>query len=223
MQPASVRARRDGRRRREDARPSPVPFRHGHTVLGATRRPRHRPGLLRSRRFRRARSGSRRMPGWSPSSSTPTSTRRRGRSTAGASTSSTRAPAQSIGCPRWSVGLQTMAGLLKPGGLFYFAEFHPFTGVFGDDDLAVTQSYFERGPFAYDEPGTYADPAAPTATTGRSNGTTASATSSPHWHRLDCASSCCTSTTTPCMPAGRFSPPTSATTIGCPTACRRCR
>ncbi len=60
---------------------------------------------------------------------------------------------------RWA---RTMAALLAPGGRFYFAEFHPITEVFGEDDLAITNSYFDRGPHVYDEPGTYADLSAPT-------------------------------------------------------------
>ena len=55
-----------------------------------------------------------------------------------------------------------MVALLGPGGRFYMAEFHPFTDVFGDEDLAVRNSYFDRGPWRYDEPGTYADLTAPT-------------------------------------------------------------
>ncbi len=60
---------------------------------------------------------------------------------------------------RWA---QVMASLLAPGGRFYISEFHPFTEVFGDDELTVERSYFERGPWLWDEPGTYADPDAQT-------------------------------------------------------------
>jgi hypothetical protein len=42
------------------------------------------------------------------------------------------------------------------------SEFHPFTEVFADDELSVQRSYFERGPWLWDEPGTYADPNAQT-------------------------------------------------------------
>jgi SAM-dependent methyltransferase len=63
---------------------------------------------------------------------------------------------------RWA---KTMAELLVPGGRFYFAEFHPFTEVFGEEELIVTNSYFDRGPHEYDEPGTYADLSAPTTHT----------------------------------------------------------
>jgi SAM-dependent methyltransferase len=63
---------------------------------------------------------------------------------------------------RWAA---TMAELLAPEGRFYMAEFHPFLEVFGDEELTLERSYFERGPLLYDEPGTYADPDAPTTHT----------------------------------------------------------
>ena len=51
-----------------------------------------------------------------------------------------------------------VAELLRPGGFLYLAEFHPFTDVFGDDDLTVEHDYFHREePTVWDEPGTYAD------------------------------------------------------------------
>jgi SAM-dependent methyltransferase len=55
---------------------------------------------------------------------------------------------------RWA---GVMAGLVVPGGRFYLAEFHPVTEMFGDEELTVEHSYFERGPVLWDEPGTYAD------------------------------------------------------------------
>jgi SAM-dependent methyltransferase len=60
---------------------------------------------------------------------------------------------------RWA---RVMASLVAPGGRFYLAEFHPFSAVFADDDLTVAYSYFHTEPFVWDEPGTYADPDAPT-------------------------------------------------------------
>jgi SAM-dependent methyltransferase len=60
---------------------------------------------------------------------------------------------------RWA---STMASLLATGGRFYLVELHPITEVFAEDSLEVTESYFDPGPHAYDEPGTYADPSAPT-------------------------------------------------------------
>jgi SAM-dependent methyltransferase len=56
----------------------------------------------------------------------------------------------------------TVAALLAPGGRFYMAEFHPFSVVLGEEDLSVTDSYFDPGPFLHDEPGSYADPDAQT-------------------------------------------------------------
>jgi SAM-dependent methyltransferase len=60
---------------------------------------------------------------------------------------------------RWA---NVMSSLLAPGGRFYISEFHPFTEVFADEDLTVERSYFQRGPWLWDEPGTYADPEAQT-------------------------------------------------------------
>ena len=57
---------------------------------------------------------------------------------------------------------RVVAALVAPGGRFYLAEFHPFSGVFGDEELAVKYPYFHAQPFVWDEPGTYADPAATT-------------------------------------------------------------
>ncbi|MCH2162487.1 MAG: class I SAM-dependent methyltransferase, partial [Phycisphaerales bacterium] len=49
--------------------------------------------------------------------------------------------------------------LVKPGGRFYMVEFHPFTDIFGDDDLDVSNHYFDRGvPFVDVDGGTYTDP-----------------------------------------------------------------
>ena len=50
------------------------------------------------------------------------------------------------------------AALVRPGGFLYLTEFHPFTDVFGDEDLTVEHDYFGRPePQVWDEPGTYAD------------------------------------------------------------------
>jgi SAM-dependent methyltransferase len=57
---------------------------------------------------------------------------------------------------------RVMTDLLAPDGRFYLAEFHPITEVFGDEELTVERSYFERGPVLYEEPGTYADLSAAT-------------------------------------------------------------
>jgi SAM-dependent methyltransferase len=60
---------------------------------------------------------------------------------------------------RWA---RTMAALLAPGGRFYLTEFHPVTDIFADEDLSVAHPYFIEGAVTYEEPGTYADLAAPT-------------------------------------------------------------
>ncbi len=60
---------------------------------------------------------------------------------------------------RWA---STVAALTAPGGRFYMAEFHPFSVVLGDEELTVTDSYFDTGPFLQDEPGSYADAEAQT-------------------------------------------------------------
>ena len=64
--------------------------------------------------------------------------------------------------PRWG-GI--VAELLKPGGILYLAEFHPFTWVFGDDTLEVEYDYFHRPEgesFDDGEQGSYADMTIPT-------------------------------------------------------------
>src|SRR5829696_8020249 len=56
---------------------------------------------------------------------------------------------------RWA---EVVADLLKPGGFLYLTEFHPFTDVFGDEDLSVEYAYFQdENPRVWEEPGTYAD------------------------------------------------------------------
>jgi SAM-dependent methyltransferase len=60
---------------------------------------------------------------------------------------------------RWAA---VVAGLLRPGGRLYLAEFHPFSWVFGDEDLSIAHPYFGDRQVTSDEPGTYADSAAQT-------------------------------------------------------------
>lgn len=60
---------------------------------------------------------------------------------------------------RWA---QVAAHFVKPGGVFYILEFHPFAGIFDDDpgvtDLVVRYPYFRPDePLRFDEDGTYAD------------------------------------------------------------------
>ena len=40
---------------------------------------------------------------------------------------------------RWA---EVVADLLEPGGFLYLTEFHPFTDIFGDEDLSVEYDYF---------------------------------------------------------------------------------
>ncbi|NYH80663.1 SAM-dependent methyltransferase [Actinopolyspora biskrensis] len=56
---------------------------------------------------------------------------------------------------RWA---RTVAGLLRPGGRLYLAEFHPLTDVLDDEHGAtVARDYFTRDARTYDAPGSYAD------------------------------------------------------------------
>ncbi|RNL86930.1 methyltransferase domain-containing protein [Halostreptopolyspora alba] len=56
---------------------------------------------------------------------------------------------------RWA---RTVAGLLRPGGRLYLAEFHPLTGVLDDAHGATAvRDYFSRGARTYDSPGSYSD------------------------------------------------------------------
>ena len=95
-------------------------------------------------------------PGVEADSSAPTSTRPRRRWTHGASTSST-----TVGAINWLPDMARWAGvvaaLLEPGGVFYMTEVHPFSWVFGDNELTVEQDYFQRDRNDSGEPGTYAD------------------------------------------------------------------
>jgi SAM-dependent methyltransferase len=66
-----------------------------------------------------------------------------------------------LGALNWLPDIECWAGvaasLVWPGGFLYVSEFHPFSWVFGDEDLSVTYDYFQKNPFIWDEPGTYAD------------------------------------------------------------------
>ncbi|TMB93270.1 MAG: class I SAM-dependent methyltransferase [Chloroflexi bacterium] len=59
--------------------------------------------------------------------------------------------------PAWA---RVVSRFLKPGGIFYIAEFHPFMWVFDDteDQLRVRYPYFGAGPERGDRDGSYADP-----------------------------------------------------------------
>ncbi len=63
---------------------------------------------------------------------------------------------------RWA---EVVAHFLKPGGVFYIAEFHPYALLLADDStpdsLRIGYPYFMYGePQRFDEPGDYADPEA---------------------------------------------------------------
>lgn len=56
---------------------------------------------------------------------------------------------------RWA---EVVAELLRPGGILYLCEFHPFTDVLADDALVVTEDYFTRPDGTrYEVDGTYTD------------------------------------------------------------------
>jgi SAM-dependent methyltransferase len=63
--------------------------------------------------------------------------------------------------PRWA---QIVGHFLKPGGIFYIAEFHPFSNVFKNDGnetgLEVAYPYFTTEPIEFPVEGSYADPQA---------------------------------------------------------------
>ena len=59
---------------------------------------------------------------------------------------------------RWA---EVVSALLNPGGVLYMKEVHPFSWVFGDDELTLENDYFAHRS-DYDEPGTYTDPDART-------------------------------------------------------------
>jgi SAM-dependent methyltransferase len=67
-----------------------------------------------------------------------------------------------LGALNWLPDIGRWAGvvgpLIRPGGFLYLAEFHPFTWVFGDEDLTLAHDYFHDAPQVWDEPGTYAEP-----------------------------------------------------------------
>ncbi len=58
--------------------------------------------------------------------------------------------------PRWA---KIAASYVKPGGIFYIAEFHPFAMVFDDNDpeLKYRYPYFDKEAMHFDVEGSYAD------------------------------------------------------------------
>jgi SAM-dependent methyltransferase len=68
---------------------------------------------------------------------------------------------------RWA---QVAARYVRPGGIFYLAEFHPFAFILDDregrTDLRIGYPYFQGPePLRFDEPGSYAEPDAQTRNT----------------------------------------------------------
>jgi SAM-dependent methyltransferase len=63
--------------------------------------------------------------------------------------------------PRWA---QIVGHFLKPGGVFYIAEFHPFSNMFKNDgdetSLEMAYPYFNTEPLEFPVDGSYADPQA---------------------------------------------------------------
>lgn len=66
----------------------------------------------------------------------------------------------------WINDLDTWAAqchaLTRPGGFLYVSEFHPVGYALALDSPSVGDDYFRTDPWIDGEPGTYADPAAPT-------------------------------------------------------------
>ena len=55
---------------------------------------------------------------------------------------------------RWA---RVAAALVRPGGVLYLTDGHPFIDMLASDTLTLVDSYFASQPQMYDEPGTYAD------------------------------------------------------------------
>lgn len=60
---------------------------------------------------------------------------------------------------RWA---DVVTALLRPGGRCYLAEFHPVVAAMDDHEPIMRFDYFATEPQVWEEPGTYADVAAPT-------------------------------------------------------------
>ncbi len=61
---------------------------------------------------------------------------------------------------RWA---EVAASLLRPGGFLYLVEFHPVANTLADEGPSLVVDYFRHEPFVGEWPGSYVDPAAPTA------------------------------------------------------------
>ncbi len=55
---------------------------------------------------------------------------------------------------RWA---QVVSNLLKPGGMFYLLEYHPFSWVFADEDLTIEYDYFTPNGAVFENTTTYTD------------------------------------------------------------------
>lgn len=65
--------------------------------------------------------------------------------------------------PELGLWAKNIAAYLRPGGRFVFAEFHPAVWMFSNDFSRIQYAYFNEGPIAEVETGTYADREAPIA------------------------------------------------------------
>ncbi|RLT28011.1 MAG: methyltransferase domain-containing protein [Chloroflexi bacterium] len=65
--------------------------------------------------------------------------------------------------PDVHVWADIVAQLLRPGGRLYLLDGHPYSHVFGEEQLTVEVDYFSAEPMRWDEPGSYADANASTA------------------------------------------------------------
>lgn len=57
--------------------------------------------------------------------------------------------------PDLDLWAQVVAGLLKPGGMLYLSEFHPFQEMVADDGLEIAHDYFKEDGFTWEEGGDY--------------------------------------------------------------------
>lgn len=57
--------------------------------------------------------------------------------------------------PDLDLWAQVVARLLKPGGILYLSEFHPFHEMLAEDSLEIVHDYFQEGPSTWEEGGDY--------------------------------------------------------------------
>lgn len=57
--------------------------------------------------------------------------------------------------PDLELWAQVVARLLKPGGVLYLSEFHPFQEMMGDDGLEIAHDYFQQDGSTWEEGGDY--------------------------------------------------------------------